>query len=69
MAAHQLQKDFLILEHIGNDFIVAEGSFLARTVALGHDHGCVVQGIDQGLKTIELTIDYQDIQRNTDDDK
>ena len=59
VANHELQKDFLILEHIGSDFVVAEGSFLARIVALGHDHESVAQGISQGLKTIELTIDSQ----------
>ena len=51
-----LKKDFLILEHIGNDFIVAEGSFLGRIVALGHDHASVQQGLSQGIKTIELTV-------------
>ena len=57
VADNSLDKDFLILEHIGNDFIVAEGSFLGRIVALGHDHASVRQGLRQGLKTIELTID------------
>jgi hypothetical protein len=56
VAENTLNKDFLILEHIGNDFIVAEGSFLGRIVALGHDHASVQQGLSQGLKTIELTI-------------
>ena len=51
-----LNKDFLILEHIGHDFVVAQGSFLGRVVALGHDHAGVHQGINQGKKTIELTI-------------
>jgi hypothetical protein len=56
VADNALKKDFLILEHIGNDFIVAEGSFLGRIVALGHDHAGVQQGLSQGLKTIKLTI-------------
>ena len=55
VVSHQLKKDFLILEHIGSDFVVAEGSFIARIVALGHDRDSVAQGIDQGCKTIELT--------------
>lgn len=53
---NNLKKDFLILEHTGSDFIVAEGSFLGRIVALGHDHSSVLQGISQGRKTIELTL-------------
>lgn len=57
VAHKKLKKDFLILEHVGSDFIVAEGSFLGRIVALGQDHASVRQGIEQGKKTIELTID------------
>ena len=56
VAENHLNKDFLILEHIGNDFIVAQGSFLGRIVALGHDRASVQQGLDLGRKTIELTI-------------
>ena len=56
VASHDLKKDFLILEHVGNDFIVAEGSFLARIVALGKEPEAVRQGIRQGIRTIQLTI-------------
>ena len=56
VADNRLQKDFLILEHIGNDFIVTQGSFLGRIVALGHDQSGVQQGLKLGKKTIELTI-------------
>jgi hypothetical protein len=56
VADHNLNKDFVILEHIGNDFVVAEGSFLGRIVALGHDPSSIQQGLDQGRKIIELTI-------------
>jgi ATP-grasp domain len=56
VADNRLQKDFLILEHIGNDFIVAQGSFLGRIVALGHDQSGVQQGLKLGKKTIELTV-------------
>ena len=53
VADNRLQKDFLILEHIGNDFIVAQGSFLGRIVALGHDQSGVQQGLKLGKKTME----------------
>jgi hypothetical protein len=56
VARGNLKKDFLILEHIGSDFIIAGGAFLARIVALGHDPAGVQQGLLQGRKTIELTI-------------
>jgi hypothetical protein len=56
VAKNHLKKDFLILEHIGNDFLVAQDSFLGRIVALGHDQASVQQGLRLGKKTIELTI-------------
>ncbi len=61
VAAGNLKKDFLILEHAGSDFIAAEGSFIARIVALGTDHPSVLQGLSQGQKTIDLTISDRDI--------
>ncbi|MBW2492903.1 MAG: ATP-grasp domain-containing protein [Deltaproteobacteria bacterium] len=56
VAEGKLKKDFLILEHTGCDFILAEGAFIGRIVALGHSRSDVQQGLNQGRKTIELTI-------------
>lgn len=56
IADGKLKKDFLILEHTGCDFIVAEGAFIARIVAIGHNPSEVRQGLKQGRKTIDLTI-------------
>ena len=56
VAEGKLKKDFLILEHTGCDFILAEGAFIARIVALGHNPTDVQQGLNQGRKTIDLTI-------------
>jgi len=56
VAEGKLKKDFLILEHTGCDFILAEGAFIARIVALGHCRSDIQQGLNQGRKTIELTI-------------
>ncbi len=55
VADGKLKKDYLILEHIGTSFIIAQGSFLGRIIALGHDHESVAQGITQGCQIIELT--------------
>ena len=55
IADNDLVKDYLILEHTGSDLFVTQGSFVARVVALGHDHESVTQGIEQGKKIIELT--------------
>lgn len=57
LADYHRKKDYLILEHVGSDFIVAEGAFLARIVSLGKDALSVEQGLNQGLKTIRTTID------------
>ncbi len=56
IAKGRLKKDFLILEHIGSDFIVAKGAFLARIVALGTDETGVLQGLRQATRSIELTL-------------
>jgi hypothetical protein len=56
VAGGNLKKDYLILEHTGHDFVVAQGSFIARIVSLGLDRESVEQGLSQGRKTIELTI-------------
>ena len=49
-------RQFVILEHIGNDFVIAAGSFLGRIVALGQDHASVQAGLQQGKKMLEATI-------------
>ncbi|WDP93062.1 MAG: ATP-grasp domain-containing protein [Desulfobacter sp.] len=59
VAKGRLKKDYLILEHIGTNFVLAEGAFLARVVAVGQDHGSVDQGITQARKMIELTFTTQ----------
>ena len=56
VADGKLKKDFLILEHTGCNFILAQGAFISRIVALGHNQSDVQQGLNQGRKTIELTI-------------
>lgn len=55
IATKDLLKDYLILEHTGSDLFVTQGSFVARVVALGHDHQSVRDGIEQGQRMIELT--------------
>ena len=52
----KLSRQFVILEHIGHDFVIAAGSFLGRIVALGQDHDSVRQGLLQGKQMLEGTI-------------
>ena len=56
IAENLIKKDVLILDHIGSDFVVAEGSFLARIVALGRNRSSVLEGLEQAKKRIELTL-------------
>ena len=62
VADGRLMKDFMILEHTGSDFVVAQGAFIGRIVALGQDHESVRQGLNQGIRAIELTIDQQTVE-------
>ncbi|MFO8083638.1 MAG: ATP-grasp domain-containing protein [Desulfobacterales bacterium] len=50
-----LSKDHIILEHIGNDFVVAQGTFIGRIVALGHDSDTVQESINQGLEKLQMS--------------
>jgi hypothetical protein len=52
----KISRQFVILEHIGHDFVLAAGSFLGRVVALGRDHACVLQGLQQGRQMLEGTV-------------
>ncbi len=63
IASGCLKKSYLILEHTGSDFIIAQGSFIGRVVALGHDHKSVAQGINLGCQTIELTFTRQNTEK------
>jgi len=57
VAGGELLKDFVILEHIGSNYIVLPGTFLARVVSVARTHEDVHEGILQGKAFIELTID------------
>ncbi|MCG8564924.1 MAG: ATP-grasp domain-containing protein [Desulfobacterales bacterium] len=64
VSKRNLKKDFLILEHTGSDFVIAQGAFIGRIVALGQDLESVTQGISQGCKTIELTFSQSQNESN-----
>lgn len=54
--ANKIDKENMILEHIGENFIVNKGSFLARVVALGKNFNDITNGIAMGKKMIDSTI-------------
>ena len=56
LAENQTKQDVLILDHIGDNFVVAEKSFLARIVALGKDRESILKSLDQAKISVESTI-------------
>lgn len=54
---NQIDKEHMILEHVGQNFIVNKGSFLARVVALGKNFKDINHGIAIGKEMISSTID------------
>ena len=49
----EISRDFIVLEHTGSDFVVAQGAFVGRVVALGTDRDAVDQGLSEGRKKLE----------------
>ncbi len=56
IAKKKLRKDFMVLEHIGNDFIITTGTFLARVVSVALSRQDMIDGIRFGKRLIENTI-------------
>ncbi len=50
-----LNKDYIVLEHIGSDFVVAQGTFIGRIVSLGLDFDSVNEGLSQGLEKLQMS--------------
>lgn len=56
VAKNKINKEFMILEHIGQDFFVNEGSFLGRVIATGKSYKDVEDGIEMGRRILDYTI-------------
>ncbi len=56
IAKNKISKEFMVVEHIGQDFFVNEGSFLGRVIAVGKSHKDVEDGIDMGRRILKYTI-------------
>ena len=56
VAKNKINKEFMILEHIGQDFFINEGSFLGRVIATGKSYKDVEDGIEMGKRIINYTI-------------
>jgi hypothetical protein len=56
IAENKIDKEVIILDHIGSNLLATQGSFLARIVALGKDRRSVVQGLGQGKKAIQSSL-------------
>ena len=53
VAGGEISRDFIVLEHTGSDFVVAQGAFVGRVVALGTDPDAVDHGLSEGRKKLE----------------
>lgn len=56
IARKELLKDFVILEHLGTNFLVQPGAFLARVVSVARCAENVAEGLCQGVGFIKQTI-------------
>jgi len=56
IADGKINKEFIILEHIGQDFFVNKGSFLGRIIAVGKNYEAVEDSIEMGKKLIAYTV-------------
>lgn len=57
VAKGDLLKDFAILEHVGTNFYVMPGTFLARVVSVAKNRDDVNEGLCQGVGFIKQTIE------------
>ncbi len=57
VANGELIKDFAILEHVGSNFYVMPGTFLARVVSVATSRDDVDEGLCQGVGFINQTIE------------
>jgi len=61
VAKNRVKKEFMIVEHIGQDFFVNEGSFLGRVISVGKNYDDVEVGIQIGKKLLAYTVkEYTD---------
>jgi hypothetical protein len=56
IAQGSLRKDFLVVEHVGSEMDVRQGTFLSRVVSIGRNRRDMLEGLENGRKQIELTI-------------
>ena len=54
----------VLLEHVGPDRVVLPGTFLARTVAVGHDHATAARELEKAVRKIHATIITENKQEN-----
>ncbi len=56
IAKNKINKEFMIVEHIGQDFFVNKGSFLGRVISVGKNYKDVDAGIQIGIRLLNYTI-------------
>ena len=56
IAKNKIKKEFMIVEHIGQDFFADAGSFLGRVIAVGKNYNDVHSGIQIGKSLLQYTV-------------
>jgi len=54
---HKIEKEYMVVEHAGEDFSVKKGSFLGRVISVGKNYRDIHMGIDMGKKILNCTCD------------
>ncbi len=57
IARGDLKNDFVVLEHVGTDFIVMPGTFVGRVVSVAENRKNMETGLRQGVGFIKQTIE------------
>ncbi len=63
VANERVQKEYMIIEHAGEDFSVKKGSFLGRVISVGKSYRDIHMGINMGKKILDCTCEkmYQGV--------
>ena len=57
VASQKIEKEYMVIEHAGEDFSVKKGSFLGRVISVGKSYRDIHMGINMGKKILDCTCD------------
>jgi hypothetical protein len=53
----KIEKEYMVVEHTGEDFFVKKGSFLGRVISVGKNYRDIHMGISMGKRILDGTCD------------